>query len=126
MPQETTSRTGRKVEQPQGDLFTVPEPALQPAPPGRKRARTPARQVVKKRGRKPKAPELKMVRESLTLPPHEQQVLNDLQLALRKRGRYEATRSLILRAGLVRLAQLPASELLRAVDAVTQGAGGKS
>lgn len=122
MAPETTSRAGKKSDQTQGDLFAVPEAQVQPVAPARKRAKTPARQVAKKRGRKPKPRELKMVRESLTLPLAEQKALSDLQLALRKRGRYEVTRSLILRAGIARLAQLPAAELLRALDAVEKAA----
>jgi len=126
MTQEAKSRTGRKAELAQGDLFAAPEAPPQPAAPPRKRAKAPARKLARKRGRKPKAPELKMARESLTLPPHEQKTLYDLQLTLRKRGRYDVTRSLILRAGIAKLAQLPAAELQRAVDAIARGGSGRT
>jgi hypothetical protein len=66
-----------------------------------------------------------MVRESVSMPVQERQILDDLVKSLRKRGVYEVTRSQLLRAGIAKLAALAGPELEEAIATVERGRPGR-
>jgi len=67
----------------------------------------------------------RMVRESISMPVQERQVLDDLVNILRKRGVYEVTRSQLLRAGIAKLSSLAGPELEEAIASVERGRPGR-
>jgi hypothetical protein len=66
-----------------------------------------------------------VVRESFSMPLEDRDTLNQLIDVLRRRGRYEITRSQLLRAGIASLATLNPAELERAVAEVQRGRPGR-
>ena len=65
------------------------------------------------------------VRESLSMPQEEREILDRLIHTLRSRGAYEVTRSQLLRAGIAALAGLQPRALEFAISRVERGRPGR-
>jgi hypothetical protein len=64
---------------------------------------------------------VQVVRETLSMPVNERDLVDQLIALLRKRGLYEVTRSQLFRAGIAKLAALDPAELESAASVIKRG-----